>query len=124
MPKDNEVDEKVIEAVARALCKSRSLGPEVLHIDATGEMPVDGTVIAMIDGNLAERPAFFGWRKQVVHAIAALEAADHAAKVAELRAEVERLRKSNELYSFAMNTAGIDELKRRADAAAQGGGEK
>ena len=40
-----------------------------------------------------------------------------AATVAELRAEVERLRKSNELYSFAMNTAGIDELKRRADAA-------
>lgn len=33
-----------------------------------------------------------------------------------LRGEVERLRKSNELYSFAMNTAGIDELKRRADA--------
>lgn len=34
-----------------------------------------------------------------------------------LRGEVERSRRSNELYSFAMNTAGIDELKRRADAA-------
>ena len=40
-----------------------------------------------------------------------------AATVAELRAEVEMLREANQLYSFAMNTAGIDELKRRADAA-------
>lgn len=46
-----------------------------------------------------------------------------AATVAELRGEVERLRKSNELYSFAMNTAGIDELKRRADAAERRVGE-
>lgn len=46
-----------------------------------------------------------------------------AATVAELRAEVERLRKSNELYSFAMNTAGIDELKRRADGAERRVGE-
>ena len=46
-----------------------------------------------------------------------------ASTVAELRAEVERLRKSNELYSFAMNTAGIDELKRRADAAERRVGE-
>lgn len=53
----------------------------------------------------------------------ALSDADHAATVAELRAEVERLRKSNELYSFAMNTAGIDELKRRADAAERRAGE-
>lgn len=42
---------------------------------------------------------------------------DHAATVAELRAEVERLQEANHLYSFAMNTAGIDELKRRADEA-------
>lgn len=46
-----------------------------------------------------------------------------AATVAELRAEVERLREANQLYSFAMNTAGIDELKRRADAAERRVGE-
>jgi len=64
----------MIEAVARALCKSRSLGPEVLHIDSTGEMPMDGTVSMMVDGKIAERAAYFGWRRQVVHARAALEA--------------------------------------------------
>ena len=48
---------------------------------------------------------------------------DHAATVAELRGEVERLREANQLYSFAMNTAGIDELKRRADAAERRVGE-
>ena len=46
-----------------------------------------------------------------------------AATVADLRAEVERLREANHLYSFAMNTAGIDELKRRADAAERRVGE-
>lgn len=46
-----------------------------------------------------------------------------AATVAELRAEVERLREANQLYSFAMNTAGIDELKRRDDAAERRVGE-
>ena len=46
-----------------------------------------------------------------------------AATVAELRAEVDGLREANQIYSFAMNTAGIDELKRRADAAERRVGE-
>ena len=40
-----------------------------------------------------------------------------------LRGEVAELREANQLYSFAMNTAGIDELKRRPDAAERRVGE-
>jgi hypothetical protein len=46
-----------------------------------------------------------------------------ASAITALEGEVDRLRKSNELYSFAMNPAGIDELKRRADAAERRGAE-
>jgi hypothetical protein len=87
MPKDNEVDEKV---------------KPVAWVERT-----EGGLTRMWSGDLS------AW----AHRPANPEPLYSAATVAELRAEVERLRKSNELYSFAMNTAGIDELKRRADAA-------
>lgn len=96
MPKDNEVDEKV--------------------------MPVAWIVT---NGGESCEP-WLEYEQSEVDALPAVCIAEplySAATVAELRAEVERLRKSNELYSFAMNTAGIDELKRRADAAERRVGE-
>ena len=96
MPKDNEVDEKV--------------------------MPVAWVVT---NGGESCEP-WLEYEQSEVDALPAVCIAEplySAATVAELRAEVERLRKSNELYSFAMNTAGIDELKRRADAAERRVGE-
>lgn len=96
MPKDNEVDEKV--------------------------RPVAWIVT---NGGESCEP-WLEYEQSEVDALPAVCIAEplySAATVAELRAEVERLRKSNELYSFAMNTAGIDELKRRADAAERRVGE-
>lgn len=96
MPKDNEVDEKVTKGVVATVC----LVPHLSDHLAGVEMQLFGSYEPRIGDE------FYS-----------------AATVAELRAEVERLRKSNELYSFAMNTAGIDELKRRADAAERRVGE-
>ena len=90
MPKDNEVDEKV--------------------------MPVAWIVT---NGGESCEP-WLEYEQSEVDALPAMCIAEplySAATVAELRAEVERLREANQIYSFAMNTAGIDELKRRADAA-------
>ena len=90
MPKDNEVDEKVMPVAWIVTNGGESCEPWLEY----EQSEVDALPAACIAEPLYS-----------------------AATVAELRAEVERLRKSNELYSFAMNTAGIDELKRRADAA-------
>lgn len=96
MPKDNEVDEKV---VAFAMTDHQDDGP---------------MTILTTDRKYAECWAAEGIQVEPLYS---------AATVAELRAEVERLREANQLYSFAMNTAGIDELKRRADAAERRVGE-
>ena len=96
MPNDNEVDEKV--------------------------MPVAWIVT---NGGESCEP-WLEYEQSEVDALPAVCIAEplySAATVAELRAEVEMLREANQLYSFAMNTAGIDELKRRADAAERRVGE-
>lgn len=108
MPKDNEVDEK---AENWDYCRD-------LRIAVT-----DGKNGARATLNGHGAPAGISLYHGDYVAELKAEAAAYAATVAELRAEVERLRKSNELYSFAMNTAGIDELKRRADAAERRVGE-
>ena len=96
MPKDNEVDEKVMPVAWIVTNGGESCEPWLEY----EESEVDA-----------------------LPAVCIAEPLYSAATVAELRAEVDRLRKSNELYSFAMNTAGIDELKRRADAAERRVGE-
>lgn len=96
MPKDNEVDEKV------------------MPVAYTGQDELDAIAAGF------STACTFGTYSELQDRTVPLYS---AATVAELRAEVERLRKSNELYSFAMNTAGIDELKRRADAAERRVGE-
>lgn len=157
MPKDNEVDEKVIliDDLAAVLEAAGDASAVPLTWLANREFSPEQTKAWLCDtvDNTVEDGAFSG----ELHSIAEEESglivaftgcgpksaanakfliwcahfilkhrdslSDHAATVAELRAEVERLRKSNELYSFAMNTAGIDELKRRADAAERRVGE-
>lgn len=96
MPKDNEVDEKV--------------------------MPVAWIVT---NGGESCEP-WLEYEQSEVDALPAVCIAEplySAATVTELRAEVDGLREANQIYSFAMNTAGIDELKRRADAAERRVGE-
>ena len=96
MPKDNEVDEKV--------------------------MPVAWIVT---NGGESCEP-WLEYEQSEVDALPSVCVAEplySSATVAEMRAEVERLREANQIYSFAMNTAGIDELKRRADAAERRVGE-
>ena len=103
MPKDNEVDEKVMpDSAARELIANMKPATFTAYSREGVGMSVTLCVTAEDHEKIAD----------------ALKAT-----VAELRAEVARLRKSNELYSFAMNTAGIDELKRRADAAERRVGE-
>jgi hypothetical protein len=81
--------------------------PESAAVEAVAGVIIDDDGVALVRrGTEDERIAIRGGQR--LYPQSALDA---------LRGEVERLRKSNELYSFAMNTAGIDELKRRADAA-------
>lgn len=96
MPKGNEVDEKVMQVAWIVTNGGESCEPWLEY----EQSEVDA-----------------------LPSVCVAEPLYSAATVAELRAEVERLREANQLYSFAMNTAGIDELKRRADAAERRVGE-
>lgn len=103
MPKDNEVDEKVEDFFERLYGMTFRL-----FLDPNSEEDEGNTVELRLGATVDNLALFETQDHAVLHT---------AATVAELRAEVERLREANQLYSFAMNTAGIDELKRRADAA-------